>query len=162
MLYFHRRLWFCSRGRGVCLSACWDTPPLARQTPLAQCMLGDTVNKRALCILLECNSCCLNHFKELSKVFPAESELFINIAFYFSSCCLNFHHWWLRCYFNIWVHENTTLSSAANNPFIVTMCVSLLTQEFTSAGFMAHILSWCYGKTSTTNSQCMHAEECHS
>ena len=40
-------------------------PPLARQTspgkadpPPAQCiMLGDTVNKRAVCILLECNSC---------------------------------------------------------------------------------------------------------
>ena len=30
-----------------------DPPP----PPLAQCMLGDTVNKRALCILLECNSC---------------------------------------------------------------------------------------------------------
>ena len=38
-----------------------DPPPLARrpppasQTPPAQCMLGDTVNKRAVCILLECN-----------------------------------------------------------------------------------------------------------
>ena len=31
--------------------------PLARQTPPAQCMMGDTVNKRAVCILLECNSC---------------------------------------------------------------------------------------------------------
>ena len=37
-----------------------ETPPgkadphLARR-PLAQCMLGDTVNKRAVCILLECN-----------------------------------------------------------------------------------------------------------
>ena len=30
--------------------------PLARQNPPAQCMLGDTVNKRAVCILLECNS----------------------------------------------------------------------------------------------------------
>ena len=54
---------------GVCLSACWDTP-LPNQThppeqtlpgddppgrhPLAQCMLGDTGNKRAVCILLEC------------------------------------------------------------------------------------------------------------
>ena len=33
-----------------------ETPP-ARQTPPAQCMLGDTVNKRAVSILLECNSC---------------------------------------------------------------------------------------------------------
>ena len=72
--------------RGVCLSACWDTDPLARQTPWkgappppskadplarryplarqqtplakippAQCMVGDTVNKRAVCILLECD-----------------------------------------------------------------------------------------------------------
>ena len=31
-------------------------PPLPRaNTPLTQCMLGDTVNKRAICILLECN-----------------------------------------------------------------------------------------------------------
>ena len=59
---------------GVCLSACWDTiPNWTRQTPPgtrhplgdqtpprtrhppAQCILGDTVNKRAVCILLECN-----------------------------------------------------------------------------------------------------------
>ena len=73
---------FCSQ-RGVCLSACWDTTPgadtpqeqtppradipreqtylqeqtpsLGSDTPLAQCMLGDTVNKRAVCIILECN-----------------------------------------------------------------------------------------------------------
>ena len=59
----------------VCLSACWDTTPQAdnppgadppeqtsqsrppEQTPL-QCMLGDMVNKRAVCILLECNLVC--------------------------------------------------------------------------------------------------------
>ena len=65
--------------RRVCLGARWDThphsgsryPPGSRhppweqtapreetpweQTPLAQCMLGDTVNKRVVCILLECN-----------------------------------------------------------------------------------------------------------
>ena len=39
-----------------------DTPqsrhPLGPGTPLAQCMLGDTVNKRAVCILLECNLVC--------------------------------------------------------------------------------------------------------
>ena len=65
---------------GVCLSACWDTtttpgtqdqtplplsrhprdqspPPTQEQAPppTAQCMLGDTVNRRAVCILLECN-----------------------------------------------------------------------------------------------------------
>ena len=55
---------FCTQG-GVCLSACWDTTP-GKETPLArrhpskadppaQCMLGDTVNKRVVCILLECN-----------------------------------------------------------------------------------------------------------
>ena len=73
-LYFHRCLWFCSQGG---LPQCmfgyhtpnaadppWQGRPplarqtnLARQTPPAQCMLGDTVNKRAVCILLECNSC---------------------------------------------------------------------------------------------------------
>ena len=30
-------------------------PPLARRSPPVQCMLGDTVNKRAVCILLEKN-----------------------------------------------------------------------------------------------------------
>ena len=62
--------------RAVCLSACWDTPPWEQtppgadttqgQTPpradtpggqtshLAQCMLGDTGNKRVVRILLEC------------------------------------------------------------------------------------------------------------
>ena len=47
-------------GGGVCLSACWDTTSPGADTPrgrplLAQSMLGDTVNARALRILLECN-----------------------------------------------------------------------------------------------------------
>ena len=46
------------RGADTPLGA--DTPPPPRanppeQTPPVQCMLGDTVNKRAVCILLECN-----------------------------------------------------------------------------------------------------------
>ena len=49
--------------RGVCPIACWDTHPLgeeagtppSRHPPPAQCMLGDTGNKRAIRILLECN-----------------------------------------------------------------------------------------------------------
>ena len=53
-------------GGGVCLSACWDKPPHPgtrpppqsrhplEQTPPEQCMLGDTGNKRAVHILLEC------------------------------------------------------------------------------------------------------------
>ena len=59
---------------GVCISACWDTttplgadpprsrhppgirhPPGADTSPPAQSMLGDTVNTRAVRILLECN-----------------------------------------------------------------------------------------------------------
>ena len=32
-------------------------PPGKAGTPPAQCMLADTVNKRVVCILLECNSC---------------------------------------------------------------------------------------------------------
>ena len=44
--------------RGVGLSAYWDTPPgqtpLGADIPPAQCMLGDTGNKRAVRILLEC------------------------------------------------------------------------------------------------------------
>ena len=76
--------------RGVCLSACWDTTPPKEQTPPnqtllgvgtppgagppradtplgagtlpVQCMLGDTVNKWVVCILLECNLvvCCVS------------------------------------------------------------------------------------------------------
>ena len=50
-------------GGGVCLSACWDTHPLGRhppgQTPPGRHPLcsacWDTVNKQAVCILLECN-----------------------------------------------------------------------------------------------------------
>ena len=54
-----------SVNRGVCLSSCWDPPPGSRHfprtrhppgadTPPEQCMLGDTGNKRAVRILLEC------------------------------------------------------------------------------------------------------------
>ena len=49
---------------GGCLSACWDTTTQTRHParpgtpPLAQCILGDTVNKRAVCILPECNLVC--------------------------------------------------------------------------------------------------------
>ena len=32
-LYFHRRLWFCSQGGGVCLSACWNTNPPGKADP---------------------------------------------------------------------------------------------------------------------------------
>ena len=54
-----------SVNRGVCLSACWDTPrsrhppgadtPREQTPPLPQSMLRDTVNARAVRILLECN-----------------------------------------------------------------------------------------------------------
>ena len=52
--------------RRLCFYTCWDTnpgtrhppgtryPPGTRHSP-AQCMLGDTVNKRTVCILLECH-----------------------------------------------------------------------------------------------------------
>ena len=47
-------------GGGVCLSACWDTTPPRTSPPpgadpLEQSMLEDTVNERAVLILLECN-----------------------------------------------------------------------------------------------------------
>ena len=35
-----------------------DTPPKQTPPPPTQCMLGDTVNKPAVCILLECNLVC--------------------------------------------------------------------------------------------------------
>ena len=47
---------------GVCFSGCWDNTPPGPCTPprpctprLVQSMLGDTVNARAVRILLECN-----------------------------------------------------------------------------------------------------------
>ena len=44
--------------------------PLARQIPPAQCILGDTVNKRVVCILLECS------FVEfISNVFNTNNSL---------------------------------------------------------------------------------------
>ena len=77
-----------TRGVGVCLSACWDTPG-TRHTPADQAppnqvlprpgtppdqaltpehsILGDTVKERKVCILLECNSCLIYiffHFKD--------------------------------------------------------------------------------------------------
>ena len=68
---------FSSVCQELCSSVCWDTtpqdqalqpdqapptpqgpgttPPDQAHTPLAQRMLGDTVNERVVCILLECN-----------------------------------------------------------------------------------------------------------
>ena len=43
-------------------------PPPARRHPPAQCMLGDTVNKQAVCILLECNSCFVLLFVALATL----------------------------------------------------------------------------------------------
>ena len=42
-------------GGGVCLSACWDTTPQDQTPPPVHSKLGDTVNARAVRILLECN-----------------------------------------------------------------------------------------------------------
>ena len=66
------------------LSACWDTPreqappgadtppgsrhPPWEQTPPAQCMLGDMVNKWAVCILLECNLVVIMNLSLLSII----------------------------------------------------------------------------------------------
>ena len=64
-LCFYTCLWFCSQGwgAGVCLSAYWDTPPPQSKHPRSrhppeQCTLGDTGNKRAVRILLECILVC--------------------------------------------------------------------------------------------------------
>ena len=55
---------FCPQGWGVCLSAYWDTTtttpweqalPRSRHPPPEQSMIGHTVNKQAVRILLECN-----------------------------------------------------------------------------------------------------------
>ena len=69
-MFLHLSVSHSVRG-GVCLSTCLDTPPKQTtpweadtpedadppwkaDTPPAQCMLGDTGNKRAVSILLEC------------------------------------------------------------------------------------------------------------
>ena len=68
---------FCSQrgGGGRSVSVHAGIPPLPEQappgtrhppgagTPSVQCMLGDTVNKRAVCILLECNLVCMKNSK---------------------------------------------------------------------------------------------------
>ena len=59
VMFLHLSVSHSVHREGVCLSACWDTPrkqkPPGSRHPHEQCMLGDTVNKRAVCILLECN-----------------------------------------------------------------------------------------------------------
>ena len=46
---------FCSRGGGGLPQCMLGYPPPGQPPPPTQCMLGDTANKRAVCILLECN-----------------------------------------------------------------------------------------------------------
>ena len=72
----------------VCLSACWDTTPpeqtprppgadtlLQEQTPPVQSMLGNTVNARAVRILLECN---LVFYATCKQIFIILYEKFTN------------------------------------------------------------------------------------
>ena len=44
-------------------------PPTGPGTPPVQCMLGDTVNKQAVCILLECNLVYNEYKKSEIKVY---------------------------------------------------------------------------------------------
>ena len=65
----------------------WQGDPLARQTPRqgrsspVQCMLGDKVNKQAVCILLECNSCSIIFFcnPEIRNLPTRRAEQFQNL-----------------------------------------------------------------------------------
>ena len=57
-----------------------ETPP--KQTPPAQCMLGDTGNKRAVCILLVCNLVKMkfkNHLMEFVKLRIVEDRNVLKI-----------------------------------------------------------------------------------
>ena len=62
---------------GVCLSACWDTTPRTRQAslPREQSILGDTVNGRVVCILLECNLVILMFSKKFQNIYRNDLEL---------------------------------------------------------------------------------------
>ena len=53
VMFLHLSVSYSVHMGGVCLSACWDTPP-EQTPPQEQCMLGDTGNKRVVRILLEC------------------------------------------------------------------------------------------------------------
>ena len=48
-----------------------QTPPRTRHPPPAQCMLGDTVNKWTVCILLECNLVSFLFIMHIVVVFSA-------------------------------------------------------------------------------------------
>ena len=61
------------KGGGCLRSACWDTPPPGSRSPREQCMLGDTDNKRAVRILLECilvkgDGCVILNYKEITNL----------------------------------------------------------------------------------------------
>ena len=93
-LYFYKRvsriLFTMGGGGSASLHAGIPPPPPARQTPPAQYMLGDTVNKRAVCILLECNLV-LNMMTHGTFVFlPAATKLWPRLCFY---TCLWFCPW---------------------------------------------------------------------
>ena len=49
-------------------------PPGDRHPPPVQCMLGDTVNKRAVCILLECNLVSSVSIQEIVKNAPQNHD----------------------------------------------------------------------------------------
>ena len=49
-------------------------PPTGKADPPAQCMLADKVNKRAVCILLECNSCLANSLLNCSRLISLNCE----------------------------------------------------------------------------------------
>ena len=95
-------------GRVVCLSACWkDTPwadnPRSRHPP-AQCMLGDTGNKWAVRILLECILVVTN-FGKFNKNIQGKRPIFsANIVVSFE-CFTNYTKMPIFAFLSL-LHEN--------------------------------------------------------
>ena len=112
-LCFHRRVWFCSQG-GLPQCMLGYHPPgsrhplRSRHPPPEQTMLGDTVNARAVRILLECNLVLKMY------LFPANKTPYFlyshlsNQKMYSSfnvesTCIVGFCHTPVVCMFRFWI-----------------------------------------------------------
>ena len=102
--------------RGFCLSACWDTThpgsrhPLRSRHPFPpeQTMLGDTVNARAVRILLECNLVLKMYLLPANKTPYFLYSHLSNQKMYSSfnvesTCIVGFCHTPVVCMFRFWI-----------------------------------------------------------
>ena len=133
-LYFHRRLWFCSRG-GVSASVhALMPPPRPGRHPPPQCMLGDTVNERAERILLECNLVC-GSFHTYTWALPGYLHLYFRIdrswSKYRSRC---------RCLINPSFDNRTGVHGPTNGLFIYKF---LIEDIFCQYSFENNLVWFC-------------------